>query len=708
MAETKMKLGDCEFTVLGAINVDWNTPLNLRKRWLDDLCVRFIINLPQEELESVERICFQVEEAQWYYEDFARPLDPTLPHMSLQTFCLSIFQHCPLLSQFSHHHHLAAFSEFLAYKTRVPVRGAILLNESMDEVLLVKGWKKGSSWSFPRGKINKDEKDLDCAIREVYEETGFHIREAGLVRDEENTKYIEITMREQNIRLYVFKAVSMETRFAPRTRKEISKIEWHRLAELPTFKKSKQQQQQHGQGQDSRDLVATAHKFYMVAPFLVPLKAWIAQQKKHAARESRASQPVSGTQTEDLMTEEEPATESEAILPQSLPTILQKSQPQPTLPEVTKTHTSTEEASAMLRSLLSVQPPRASHPLPPKPTTASVPGKPPLDAKSNILLSILKGSGNGEEDKENKPNLPVAIRNLPEPSHELPSIPPMPGHDPHQAYRPLPDAHQPLRMFPAPPIPLRPSNLPSSSSTHQRHSLPSPTKSYTPSQDQLPLSTRPAQPPRHLALQEQPKNRQLGEPAIPPAVPPAVDFSNVHAPIIPSGSRLPAPRLTNHTLSLLEMLKPEDSTAARSSATVGSIEPAREVQRAQKEIAAFPDLGLGYAKQHKGTSGQHTVIRNDIYAGTHLDYGAPTAVGPSTFNTINHRRTAQSLERHHAQSAASSATPVELSAQRSPGLRQPALSRQNLNIGANGAVPPATPIDKSILLGYLESVVNGR
>ena len=31
--------------------------------WLDDLCVRFIVNLPHEELQSVERICFQIEEA---------------------------------------------------------------------------------------------------------------------------------------------------------------------------------------------------------------------------------------------------------------------------------------------------------------------------------------------------------------------------------------------------------------------------------------------------------------------------------------------------------------------------------------------------------------------------------------------------------------------------------------------------------------------
>jgi mRNA-decapping enzyme subunit 2 len=32
---------------------------------LDDICVRFIINLPQEELASVERIIFQIEEGHW-------------------------------------------------------------------------------------------------------------------------------------------------------------------------------------------------------------------------------------------------------------------------------------------------------------------------------------------------------------------------------------------------------------------------------------------------------------------------------------------------------------------------------------------------------------------------------------------------------------------------------------------------------------------
>lgn len=195
--------------------------------WLDDLCVRFIINLPHEELTSAERICFQIEEAQWFYEDFIRPLDPTLPSMNLRIFSQRMFQHCPLFAGFSEQHHAEAYQHFLQYKTRVPVRGAIMLNDQMTHAVLVKGWKKGAKWSFPRGKINKDEPDLDCAIREVYEETGFDLNAAGLVKPESEMKKIGVDLREQNMLLYVFRGVPMDTRFEPRTRKEISV--WCRL-----------------------------------------------------------------------------------------------------------------------------------------------------------------------------------------------------------------------------------------------------------------------------------------------------------------------------------------------------------------------------------------------------------------------------------------------------------------------------------------------
>ncbi|KAJ5678040.1 uncharacterized protein N7477_003673 [Penicillium maclennaniae] len=337
---------------------DWRSSIIDRGRWaatgLDDLCVRFIINLPREELESVERICFQVEEAQWFYEDFIRPLDPALPSLTLKSFAMKIFRHCPLMSNWSEYHHNAAFAEFLAYKTRVPVRGAIMLNKEMDEVVLVKGWKKGANWSFPRGKINKGEPDLDCAIREVYEETGFDVRQAGLVPDDEKVKYIEIAMREQHMRLYVFPGVPKDTHFEPRTRKEISKIDWYKLSELPTFKKSKQ----HDEG-----LAANANRFYMVAPFLTPLKKWISQQKKNASKTQvgYASMDENGQQAGNTPTLYAATTSD--------------------LPEVT----STQDASSHLKQLLNIGG------MPSMPTSQPLQSSAVDKSKSDALLGLLRG-----------------------------------------------------------------------------------------------------------------------------------------------------------------------------------------------------------------------------------------------------------------------------------------------------------------------------
>ena len=189
---------------------------------------------------------------------------------------------------------MAAYEEFLAYKVRVPVRGAILLDESLEKVVLVRGWKKGATWSFPRGKINKDEGDLACAVREVREETGFDIFEAGLLPEsyadgeeegEPGVKYIDITMREQHIRLFVFRGVPLDTVFATQTRKEISKIAWYNVRDLPGFKKNKAEHPQHVQHPQQQQDVGSTHasKFYMVAPFLAPLKKWISAQRRQDA-----------------------------------------------------------------------------------------------------------------------------------------------------------------------------------------------------------------------------------------------------------------------------------------------------------------------------------------------------------------------------------------------------------------------------------------
>ncbi|UQC77980.1 uncharacterized protein CLUP02_03453 [Colletotrichum lupini] len=392
---------------------------------LDDLCVRFIINLPEEDLSSVARICFQIEEAQWFYEDFVRPLDPTLPSMTLRSFSLRIFQHCPLLAPFSVENHTKAFEEFLQYKTRVPVRGAIMLNEAMDSTILVKGWKKGANWSFPRGKINKDEDDLECAVREVYEETGYDLHAAGLVpKNREDVKYIEVTMREQQLRLYVFRDVPMDTHFEPRTRKEISKIQWYKLSELPAFRKKG------NQPQNEAAAAANANKFYMVAPFLVPLKKWVVQQKRKdavkAANEAHFNpyslheEPV----TEDEVWQTEPATDVSTRTP-GLDTL--------------------EGATQELQRLLKVHPTAAQ--------ATSKPASPDIGAdKGASLLAILQAKNQAVAQGVPVSHLPQTpldhtIRQAPQPQ------------SPHGQHHPQQRA--PLASYQAPPaFPIGPDGTP--------------------------------------------------------------------------------------------------------------------------------------------------------------------------------------------------------------------------------------------------------
>ncbi|KAL8739965.1 MAG: hypothetical protein Q9190_007276, partial [Brigantiaea leucoxantha] len=395
--------------------------------WLDDLCVRFIINLPQEELESVERICFQVEEAQWYYEDFVRPLDPDLPSLNLRHFCLRIFQHCPILSEFSPYHHSTAFEEFLAYKTRVPVRGAIMLNEAMDAVVLVKGWKKGANWSFPRGKINKDESDLDCAIREVYEETGYDVESAGLVGNPEETKFIDVAIQHQHLRLYVFLGVPMDTHFEARTRKEISKIQWWKLSDLPTLKKKKQQHE--GKGED---LAMNANKFYMVAPFLVPLKKWILHRKKfdrakhhsehQLGRETLEPEPQTNLASKDIE-----ALPANTDIGRLLANLQQSGQALKAsdLPEVSENLKSADDASLQLKSLLRVPmnssvPSNTQHATQPRyaPDTLA-----PETKTAAALLALLKGAPPAQHN-DVIPQTPM------EQTIQMPSEPHSPNHPP--------------------------------------------------------------------------------------------------------------------------------------------------------------------------------------------------------------------------------------------------------------------------------------
>ncbi|KAL6046514.1 mRNA-decapping enzyme subunit 2 [Balamuthia mandrillaris] len=295
---------------------------------LDDLSSRFILNCPEEELSSFERICFQIEAAHWFYQDFYREQDPKLPAFNLKAFARRMFEACPLLSPYLATHSIdEIMASFTHYKTRVPVCGAIVVNPSLDKCLLVKGWHAKSSWGFPKGKINKDEREIDCAKREVYEETGFVISD-DLINDED---YIEFQRGEQKVRLYIVYPVPDDTNFAPRTRKEISKIKWHLVSELPSFPTKTQ-------------TGTRSANFWMVVPVVPRLKQWIRAKKKKERRNLTSS--TSSTIPKKLLTRSTSSASSSSLESPNTTITTTTSSPSPAQ------MTSANSASSVLQSIL--------------------------------------------------------------------------------------------------------------------------------------------------------------------------------------------------------------------------------------------------------------------------------------------------------------------------------------------------------------------
>lgn len=223
------------------------------ERVLEDLAVRFLINCPAEDLSSIERVFFQIEEAHWFYQDFLRALNPLLPRLKMKQFTVKLLERCPDVWQWGDPKD--ALAKFGKYKSMIPVRGAALFTPKMDKILLVQG-TESKSWSFPRGKISKDENDVECAVRETREETGFD--SSDLIDDDE---YVARTIRGKNYKIYLIKGVPEDTVFEPLVRNEINAIEWRSVKQL------------------AKDVKNGSNKYYLVNSMFKPIMGYIHRMK---------------------------------------------------------------------------------------------------------------------------------------------------------------------------------------------------------------------------------------------------------------------------------------------------------------------------------------------------------------------------------------------------------------------------------------------
>lgn len=114
-----------------------------------------------------------------------------------------------------------AFDSYNPFK----VYGCIVISEN-NKILLVKN-RKGQKWSFPKGhKEYKDKTTLDCALRELYEET-------GLILDK---NYIT-TKKYMTVEYFLY-SVPTEYRLFPRDTREISEAKWFDFEELKDIEKN--------------------------------------------------------------------------------------------------------------------------------------------------------------------------------------------------------------------------------------------------------------------------------------------------------------------------------------------------------------------------------------------------------------------------------------------------------------------------------------
>lgn len=358
-------------------------------------------------------------------------------------------------------------------------------------------------------------------------------------------------------------------------------IRWFRLSELPTLKKGQQQ----GSGED----LVKGNKFFMVAPFLGPLKRWIREHRKQVRRAPSAT--YSAAEVSDARADIE-----EAL---------------PVEEGAAEAETSAGHLNQLLEGLRNPRQVSEESPLQ-EAREASLPASHASDQVNdpvaelkrilNVKKSDLTPSTSGQSQPSHSDNLLAILRSGSEPSLKPPEIdtfesgshPPRtpfeqvlpPPNQPRTPHHEQPRPPAPIDSRPPPAFPYSPARVIQAQHVQHHHPqvLPGHATTWQHHPGSLPQSLPKPSFPHQQAHQSNPAMHGPTTPQYSQTMPKpfhhlgnqhfthTYKLPNMHGPVVPPPSKLPVPRLNEHTSALLNAFKTPRALLTPVSSTVTPVQ----------------------------------------------------------------------------------------------------------------------------------------
>lgn len=187
--------------------------------WLD-LEVRHFCDFEPDEALDISVLYHRMNVSWMFYDDYIADRHPGIKRFpKFAVFVSAAIDNISSL-QFLVPQKDQIIEQLNQYRSSIPRSGCILINPSLDKVLLVKSFNS-TSYIITAGKINEGETPLEAAIREVKEETDYDV--SSLINPD---NMLQANTNGHTVYLFVVTGVVEKYNFQPNTRKEIQDFKW--------------------------------------------------------------------------------------------------------------------------------------------------------------------------------------------------------------------------------------------------------------------------------------------------------------------------------------------------------------------------------------------------------------------------------------------------------------------------------------------------